>query len=261
MCGSPAADALFLRHTRSGAVIKVEALGKSFGAVEAIKDVSFEAHDRRITALLGPNGAGKSTTLRILSTVISADTGSASVGGYAVADAPMDVRSEIGVLPHATGLYERLSARENIRYYGELHGLKGGALKDRVEQLITELEISEFAERRVKGFSQGQRIKVALARALVHDPGHLILDEPTNGLDVMATRALRELILQLRDEGRCILFSSHVMQEVANLCEDVVVIGGGHVRFQGTLEELIESTGEDSLENAFVKSLGDSAHE
>lgn len=242
-------------------MIKIEALSKSFGEVEAIRDVSFSAADQRITALLGPNGAGKSTTLRILSTVISPDSGTASVGGCDIAASPMAVRGEIGVLPHATGLYERLSARENIRYYGELHGLKGPALRSRVEQLIEDLEIEAFADRRVKGFSQGQRIKVALARALVHDPGHLILDEPTNGLDVMATRALRELILKLRDEGRCILFSSHVMQEVANLCEDVVVIGGGRVRFQGTLDELIASTGHNNLEDAFVASLGDSAHE
>jgi sodium transport system ATP-binding protein len=242
-------------------MIEIDGLGKSFGSVQAVSEVSFRAADRRITALLGPNGAGKSTTLRILSTVLAADNGTARVGGIDVSEDPMAVRSRIGVLPHATGLYERLTARENVRYFGELHGLKGELLRARVDELINELEMADFAERRVKGFSQGQRIKVALARALVHDPDHLLLDEPTNGLDVMATRALRELILKLRDEGRCILFSSHVMQEVANLCEDVVVIGGGQVRFQGTLDQLLQSTGEADLEDAFIASLGDSAHE
>jgi sodium transport system ATP-binding protein len=242
-------------------MIEISGLSKAFGKVQAVSDVSFTARDGRITALLGPNGAGKSTTLRVLSTVITPDSGSASVGGLDVSRDPMGVRRAIGVLPHAAGLYDRLSARENIAYFGELHGLKGSLLKARVDTLVEELEINDFAERRVKGFSQGQRIKVALARALVHNPGHLLLDEPTNGLDVMATRALRELIIKLRDQGRCILFSSHVMQEVSNLCEDVVVIGGGQVRYQGTLADLKTSTGEGDLEDAFIRSLGASAHE
>lgn len=237
-------------------MIEIDGLSKHFGSVEAVRDVSFTAADHRITALLGPNGAGKSTTLRILSTVIRADSGSARIGGCDVRDDPMGVRALIGVLPHATGLYDRLTARENVAYFGELHGLRGKRLTERVEELVEELEMEEFADRRVKGFSQGQRIKVALARALVHDPRHLLLDEPTNGLDVMATRALRELIIKLRDGGRCILFSSHVMQEVANLCEDVVVIGGGLVRFRGSLDALKRETGEADLENAFVRTLG-----
>lgn len=237
-------------------MIDVQGLSKSFGAVQAVSDLSFKALDGRITALLGPNGAGKSTTLRVLATVITPDSGTATVGGLDVSGDPMGVRRAIGVLPHAAGLYERLTTRENIAYFGALHGLQGTRLKARVDELVDELEMADFADRRVKGFSQGQRIKVALARALVHDPRHLLLDEPTNGLDVMATRALRELILKLRDQGRCILFSSHVMQEVSNLCEDVVVIGGGEVRFQGTLEALKASTGERDLEDAFIRSLG-----
>jgi sodium transport system ATP-binding protein len=237
-------------------MIEVQGLSKHFGAVQAVSDVSFRALDGRITALLGPNGAGKSTTLRVLATVIAPDSGSASVDGIDVSKDPMGVRCAIGVLPHAAGLYERLTSRENIAYFGQLHGLRGSELKTRVDDLVEELEMADFADRRVKGFSQGQRIKVALARALVHDPRHLLLDEPTNGLDVMATRALRELILKLRDQGRCILFSSHVMQEVSNLCEDVVVIGGGQVRFQGTLESLKASTGKSDLEDAFISSLG-----
>jgi len=242
-------------------MIEVSGLCKSFGAVQAIQDIGFAAADGRITALLGPNGAGKSTTLRILATVITPDSGTARVGGLDVQSEQMGVRRAIGVLPHAAGLYERLTARENVAYFGELHGLSGAVLKARVATLVDELEMAEFADRRVKGFSQGQRIKVALARALVHDPRHLLLDEPTNGLDVMATRALRELILKLKNQGRCILFSSHVMQEVANLCEDVVVIGSGRVRFQGTLGELLSSTGQTDLEDAFIHSLGESADE
>jgi sodium transport system ATP-binding protein len=218
--------------------------------------VSFSAADGRVTALLGPNGAGKSTCLRILSTVLRADSGNAWIGDHEVGTARATVLKEIGVLPHATGLYTRLTARENITYFGELHGIARDALEARVEALVAELEMEGFADRRVEGFSQGQRIKVALARAIIHDPRHLILDEPTNGLDVMATRALREIILALKDQGRCVLFSSHIMQEVSNLCDDVVVIGGGEVRFQGTLEGLREASGTEDLEDAFISMVG-----
>ena len=162
----------------------------------------------------------------------------------------------MGVLPHATGLYTRLTARENITYFGELHGIARDALTDRINSLSQELEMGEFIDRKVEGFSQGQRIKVALARAVVHNPQNLILDEPTNGLDVMATRALREIILKQKAQGRCVLFSSHIMQEVANLCDDVVVIGGGEVRFQGTLTELVTASGEEDLEDAFIRMAG-----
>ncbi len=236
-------------------MIRVEGLCKSFGALTAVRDVSFAAADARITALLGPNGAGKSTTLRILSTVMRADAGRASVGSSEVGEDPLGARRQIGVLPHATGLYDRLSAWENVEYFGKMHGLRGAPLSNRIQTLIELLEMEEFAERRVAGFSQGQKIKVALARALIHDPPHLLLDEPTNGLDVMATRALREIILKLKADGCCILFSSHVMQEVANLCDDVVVIGSGQVRFTGTLDDLKAHAGEDNLEEAFIRSL------
>jgi sodium transport system ATP-binding protein len=237
-------------------VIQVEGLTKSFGAVHALRGVSFAAHDGRVTALLGPNGAGKSTCLRILSTVLKADAGTARLGDHEVSGDRNGVLRAIGVLPHATGLYTRLTARENIAYFGALHGIPKAALTRRIDGLISELEMQEFIDRRVAGFSQGQRIKVALARAIVHDPGHLILDEPTNGLDVMATRALREIILTLKHQGRCVLFSSHIMQEVANLCDDVVIIGGGEVRFQGTLDELAASSGQSNLEDAFVSMVG-----
>ena len=237
-------------------MIKVEGLVKTFGEVQAVRNVSFEARDGRVTALLGPNGAGKSTSLRILSTILTADEGKAYVDGHEVGADRNAVLRSMGVLPHATGLYTRLTARENIAYFGELHGITKEALVARIERLSQELEMGEFIDRKVEGFSQGQRIKVALARAVVHDPQNLILDEPTNGLDVMATRALREIILKQKDQGRCVLFSSHIMQEVANLCDDVVVIGGGEVRFQGTLNELVTASGEEDLEDAFIRMAG-----
>jgi sodium transport system ATP-binding protein len=237
-------------------LIRAEQLSKTFGAVQAARDVSFTAHDGRVTALLGPNGAGKSTTLRILSTVIRPDAGKAFIGEHEVAGPRDQVLSAIGVLPHNAGLYDRLTARENIAYFGALHGLKKQALTRRIDTLIEELGMAEFAERKVSGFSQGQKIKVALARAIVHEPQHLLLDEPTNGLDVMATRALREIILTLKNQGRCVLFSSHIMQEVTNLCDDVIIIGGGEVRFQGTLTQLQQESGEDDLEDAFISKVG-----
>lgn len=237
-------------------MIRAEGLAKSFGTIRAVQGIGLEAPDGRITALLGPNGAGKSTTLRILSTVMSADAGRAWVDGHEVGQEPDAVRRAIGVLPHRAGLYERLTARENIAYFGALHGLSRTQLQDRVEALVVQLGMEDFAHRRVAGFSQGQRIKVALARALVHDPGNVLLDEPTNGLDVMATRALRELIAELKHQGRCVIFSSHVMQEVASLCDDLVIIGGGEVRFSGSLDALRHQTGEPDLEDAFVRVVG-----
>jgi sodium transport system ATP-binding protein len=234
-------------------VIRAEGLVKSFGEVTAVRKVSFAASDGKVTALLGPNGAGKSTSLRILATVLKPDAGKAEVDGVDVVADPMAVRRQIGVLPHAAGLYARLTARENVAYFGSLHGIAKPRLNERIDELVELLEMSEFAERRVAGFSQGQRIKVALARALVHDPRNVLLDEPTNGLDVMATRALRDIIVKLRNEGRCVLFSSHIMQEVANLCDDVIVIGHGRVLFQGTLEGLRAHAGEPDLEEAFIR--------
>jgi len=218
--------------------------------------VSFSAPDGRITGLLGPNGAGKSTTLRIISTVLEPGAGSVKVDGVdALADGN-GARMRLGVLPHQSGLYPRLTARENIRYYGELNGVTGAALAQRIDALVEMLEIGEFADRPAKGFSQGQKIKVALARALVHGPKNLVLDEPTNGLDVMATRALRALIRKLKDAGHCVLFSSHVMQEVAALCDEIVIIAHGRIVAQGSPDELRKQTGESDLEEAFVKLCG-----
>ncbi len=217
--------------------------------------VSFTANDGRITGLLGPNGAGKSTTLRILYTVLQSDSGTASVDGHDVRKSPLEARRCMGVLPHGTGVYPRLTARENIAYYGKLNGMRGAALDKRIDYLVDMLEIGEFEHRRAKGFSQGQRIKVALARAMVHDPKNVVLDEPTNGLDVMATRALRELIRRLRSEGRCVLFSSHVMQEVSALCDDIVIIAHGQVVAQGSPDALREQANEQDLEEVFVRAI------
>jgi len=238
-------------------VIEVESLAKRFGAVEAVRDVSFTAADGRITGLLGPNGAGKSTTLRMLYTVLRPDAGSARIDGVDVVADPLAARRSIGVLPHSAGIYRHLSARENIRFYGELHGLPTVALRRRIDELVERLGMADFADRRAAGFSQGQRIKVALARALVHSPRNVLLDEPTNGLDVMATRALRDLVRGLRAEGHCVLFSSHVMQEVAALCDEVVIIDHGRVAASGTPAGIQSSFGGASLEEAFVRVLGE----
>jgi sodium transport system ATP-binding protein len=238
-------------------MIRVEGLTRSFGPVRAVDGVGFEARDGRITGLLGPNGAGKSTTLRVLYTVLRPDSGSAFVDGVDVVSDPLGARRHIGVLPHGAGIYPQLTARENIAYFGRLHGLEADALKARIEALIADLEMDAIADRRARGFSQGERIKVALARALVHAPGNLLLDEPTNGLDVMATRALRGLMLRLREAGHCILFSSHVMQEVAALCDEIVIVDKGRVVAAGTPEELRERFGAATLEDAFVSAIGD----
>ncbi len=236
-------------------MIRVSDVYKSFGSVEAVKGVSFEAPDGKITGLLGPNGAGKSTTLRMLYTVIRPDSGTATIDGSDVVADSLAARQKIGALPHGAGLYPNLTARENIAYYARLCGVPGALIDERVEGIIDLLEIREFADRRTKGFSQGQRTKVSLARALVHDPKNVILDEPTNGLDVMATRSLRQLILKLKESGRCVLFSSHIMQEVAALCDDIVIIAAGQVAIDGTIDRIRSRTGCDDLEDAFVKAI------
>jgi len=239
-------------------MIAVRNVSKHFGTVQALQSVDFTAANGHITGLLGPNGAGKSTTLRIISTVLKPDSGTIMVDDSDVFTDSMGARMQLGVLPHASGLYPRLTAIENIRYYGELNGLKGVALVKRIDELVALLEMQEFAGRTAKGFSQGQRIKVALARALVHRPRNVVLDEPTNGLDVMATRALRAIIRRVRNEGHCVLFSSHVMQEVAALCDDIIIIAHGRIVARGTPDEIRQQTGETDLEEAFVKAVGES---
>ena len=237
-------------------MIQVQDVYKSFGEVEALRGVSFEAPDGRITGLLGPNGAGKTTLLRILYTILDPDRGSARIDGHDVAtDKPQTARV-IGALPHAHGLYARLTAREHVRYYGRLHGMGGEALERRIEELVGALDMDGIADRRTAGFSQGESVKVAIARALVHDPHNVLLDEPTAGLDVMSTRKMRAMIRQLRDDGRCILFSSHLMHEVSELCDHIVVIARGTIAACGSPDELLRATGCDDLEDAFVAAIG-----
>ncbi|MEZ5458110.1 MAG: ATP-binding cassette domain-containing protein [Steroidobacteraceae bacterium] len=233
-------------------MIEARELAKRFGSVEAVRGVSFTARDGCITGLLGPNGAGKSTTLRMLYTLLTPDSGSARIDDIDVAVDPDGARRRLGVLSHNAGIYPLLTARENILYFGELHGMPRAARARRADELIDLLEMRDFANRRAKGYSQGQKLKTALARALVHEPRNVILDEPTNGLDVMAVRNLRALLLRLRAAGHCVLFSSHVMQEVAGLCDEIVVIAGGGVVAAGTTDQLRAAAGADSLEDAFV---------
>ena len=242
-------------------MIEVRSLGKTFVAgrggsrrvLTAVEDVSFTAADGRITALLGPNGAGKTTTLRILATLMRPDRGTATVGGVDVAARPMAVRAQLGVLSDARGLYTRLTARENVAYYAGLRGVPKRVLEARLAEMSALLDMGELLDRPTQGFSSGERMKVALARALIHDPQHLILDEPTNGLDVMSTRALRQLLAHLRGRGKCIVFSTHIMQEVEALSDRIVVVGHGRTLAAGTAAELRAAAGGGSLEDAFVR--------
>jgi len=241
-------------------MIHVENLRKSFktktGVVKAVDGVSFSAPDGQITGLLGPNGAGKTTCLRMLYTLMKPEQGSVRVDGLDASRDADAVRRSLGVLPDARGVYKRLTARENIAYFGRLHGMSDANIRERTERLVEALEMSEFIDRQSEGFSQGQRTKTAIARALVHSPRNVILDEPTNGLDVMTTRGLRNFLLELKRDGHCVIFSSHIMQEVAALCDRIVVIAHGHVVAQGSADELKAQTGATNLEDAFVKAIG-----
>jgi sodium transport system ATP-binding protein len=236
-------------------MIEAMNLSKRFGAIEAVRDVSFVARDGEITGILGANGAGKSTCLRMLYGVLTPDSGRACIDGMDIRGETSKARAHLGVLPHAAGLYGNLTARENIHYFGSLQGIDSDRLRSRSAELARILDMESFIDRRAKGFSQGQRIKVALARALVHDPGNIVLDEPTNGLDVMAIRNLRDMLLALKAEGRCVLFCSHVMQEVAALCDRVVIIGHGKVLADATVQSIRDGSGAASLEEAFLQVL------
>ena len=242
-------------------MIEIKGLRKQFGSVEAVRDVSFSAADGTVVGLLGPNGAGKTTTLRMLSGLMRPDAGSIHVDGADVIADPIGAQVHMGLLPDSRGLYPRLTPLEHIEYFGRLHGIEGDVLRNRAKALMSRLGLDDLANRRVAGFSQGERTKVALARVLVHEPRNVILDEPTNGLDVMSTRAMRELIRGLRRDGRCVLFSSHVMQEVSALCDRIVVIAQGKVVADGTPDELRRLTGHENLEDAFVALSGLEAEE
>ncbi|WP_313704376.1 ATP-binding cassette domain-containing protein [Massilia sp.] len=237
-------------------MIEVQDVRKQFGEVQALGGVSFSARDGQITALLGPNGAGKTTLLRTLIGLLERDHGSIAIDGVDPQQDPLAVRRNIGFLTDQFGLYERLSTREYLAYFGELNGMGGTALRERIDEVSELLAMDDILERRAKGFSQGQRIKVALARTLLHRPRHLLLDEPSRGLDVMATRALRHALTALRKDGCCVIMATHVMQEVTHLCDDVIVIAKGHTVAQGSPEELCRRTGIASLEDAFVSLVG-----
>lgn len=234
-------------------MIEVRGLTKRFGDVHAIRDVSLTAGNGKVTGLLGPNGAGKSTTLRILYGLLKPDTGSARVDGIDIVSRPRQAQERIGVLTDSHGLYTRLTAREHIEYFGRLHGLERSACASRAEELIDLLEMKDIADRRTEGFSQGQQTKVCLAKCLVHDPPNVLLDEPTNGLDVMTTRIVRNLIGELRGLGITVLFSSHLMHEVARLCDHIVIISMGKLVVEGTTDRIRDVANESDLEDAFVK--------
>jgi len=237
-------------------MIHAHNLQKQFGSVRAVDNVSFSAPDGAVTGLLGPNGAGKTTSLRMIYGLMRPGGGTVEIDGIDMASRSLEAQARIGVLPDISGLYPRLTAREHIRYFGTLQGINGPDLESRIGRWIEILGLHDVIDRRVAGFSHGERTKVALARALVHNPQNILLDEPTNGLDVMSTRAVRELIRHLRAEGRCVVFSSHVMQEVSALCDRIVVMGHGRVVAEGTAEELLIQTGMTSLEDAFVQLVG-----
>jgi len=237
-------------------MIEVQNLHKSFGKVHAVKGISFSARDGEITGLLGPNGAGKTTTLRMLYSLLPPDEGQIRIDGLDPANDAIAIKRTLGVVPDSRGLYTRLTARENIRYYGQLHGMDPTALKQRLDELTETLQMGDFIDRRTEGFSQGQRVKVAIARAMLHQPRTVLLDEPSNGLDVMSTRALREYIRSLKTGGHCVVLSTHIMQEVAALCDRIVIIAEGRIAADGSPEELLRQSGETSLEDAFVSLIG-----
>ena len=237
-------------------MIKVSNLYKSFGAVKAVQRISFEAHDGEVTGLLGPNGAGKTTTLRMLYSLLPPDEGEIRIDDLDPARDAMAIKDTIGVVPDNRGLYARLTARENIYYYGELHGMRHAEIRKRIEEFVQLLNMADFIDRRAAQFSQGQRVKVAIARAMVHDPQTVLMDEPSNGLDVMSTRELRKYIRGLKAAGRSVILSTHIMQEVAALCDRVIIIAAGRIAANGTAEELLHMSGCSTIEDAFVKLIG-----
>ncbi|MBM3792592.1 MAG: ATP-binding cassette domain-containing protein [Acidobacteria bacterium] len=241
-------------------MIRVEGLRRAFGPMVAVDNVSFTAHDGAVSGLLGPNGAGKTTSLRMIYGLLRPDAGRIDVDGFDLVADPLGGQERLGVLPDVSGLYPRLTSREHIEYFGELRGPSRAEVRRRTGAWLDALDMRELAERRVGGFSHGERTKVALVRALIHEPQNVLLDEPTNGLDVMSTRAVRGLIRRLREEGRCVLFSSHIMQEVSALCDRIVIIAHGRVVAEGTPAELLELTGKKDLEDAFVSLVETEPH-
>ena len=237
-------------------MLSVSNLHKSFGDVKAVRGISFKAHNGEITGLLGPNGAGKTTTLRMLYSLLPPDAGEIRIDGLDPGRDAMAIKRTLGVVPDNRGLYTRMTARENIHYYGQLQAMQPSRLCQRIEELTSALDMGEFIDRRCEGFSQGQRVKVAIARALVHEPQTVLFDEPSNGLDVMGTRALRRYISGLKEAGLSVVLSTHIMQEVTALCDRIVIIAKGEIAAEGTPGELLTRTACESLEDAFVKLIG-----
>ncbi len=240
-------------------MIHAQQLAKRFKKFQAVSDVTFEAHDGEVFGLLGPNGAGKTTTLRMLSTVIEPDRGTATVGGYDIRRQKSQVRAHVGILVENARLYRHLTARECLRYIGHLHGWKGAPLEQRIDKLISELGMENFIDRKTEGFSRGMTRKVVMGMALVHNPPNVIFDEPTAGLDVVSTRAVRDIIHRLKQEGRCVILSTHLMDEVERLCDRVGIIHRGKIMTMGTPAELIAAHNAPDLETAFVHIVGEQA--
>ena len=261
MHGADAALTLFHLADRADAMIVVKNLKKSFGEVKAVNDVSFVAQDGEITGLLGPNGAGKTTTLRMLYTLLPPDEGEIRIDGMDPTIDAMDIKRTLGVVPDGRGLYTRLTARENIAYYGELHGMRKSAIQERIATLVETLGMDDFIDRRTEGFSQGQRVKVAIARAMIHDPPVLIFDEATSGLDILVAREVLSTVEQLCDQGKCIVFSSHIMSEVRRLCNRVAIMHRGKILAEGSLEQLAFEHEEDDLEELFYRLIKDATPE
>lgn len=237
-------------------MIRVSGLRKTFGEVVAVDDVSFAAEDGTITGLLGPNGAGKSTTLRMLYGLMAPEAGEVAVDGVDVQRRTMAAQERIGALPDTHALYPRLTGRENIRYFARLRGIPADLTEARLDEFVRLLEMGDFVDRRAKGYSHGERSRVLLARALIHEPRNVLLDEPTNGLDVMSTRRMRDLIRELRGRGCAVLFSSHIMQEVSLLCDHIVIVAAGRVVAAGSPDAIRETAGCEDLEDAFVRLTG-----
>jgi sodium transport system ATP-binding protein len=239
-------------------MIRVEDLTKSFrdlrrGQVLAVDHVSFDAQAGEVFGLLGPNGAGKTTTMRILCTVLRPTSGRATVAGYDVLTQPALVRQHIGFLSANTAIYDRMTAWELVSYFGRLYGLHGERLQSRMEEVFSQLQMNDFRDVLGAKMSTGMRQKASIARALVHDPPVLIFDEPTAGLDVLVGRAVLENIARLRELGKCILFSTHIMREVERLCDRVAIIGKGRIRACGTLAQLRQQYQQEDLEELFFK--------
>ncbi|WP_237060400.1 ABC transporter ATP-binding protein [Microbulbifer sediminum] len=233
-------------------MIEVDAISKEFAGRPVLRDLDFRVPDGRITALLGANGAGKTSCLRIIAGLLRPDAGTVRVGGIDVARDPLGVRRQLGVVGDREGLYERLTVEEYLTLFARIQGITGTALRQSLDDVRRELELEPLWKRRTRGFSQGERMKVSLARALVHRPQHLILDEPTRGLDVLAARLLRRTLLRLRDAGTTILFSSHVMSEVLELSDTVLVMAAGRVVGSGAPQALMREAGCSNLEDTFV---------